>query len=83
MQKKYNKRNNIKIDDTTFVDKVSKYMETIRLPIYEKTQDELNIDNIVSKTIIYHLNIFMNKKLNEKTQKIKIKQKKHKTLKMY
>lgn len=83
MAERFYKRNNIKIDETTFVDNVSKYMETIRLPIYEKTQDELNIDNIVSKTIIYHLNIFMNKKLNEKTQKIKIKQKKHKTLKMY
>jgi hypothetical protein len=81
MAERFYKSNNIKIDKIVFVDNVYNYMETIRLPIYEKTQEELNIDNIVSKTIINHLNIFMNKKINEKTQKIK-KQKKNKTLKL-
>lgn len=77
----YNNNNNIKMDKEVFIDNIVMYMKTIQLPIYEKSKDDLNIDNIVSKSIIQHLNIFLSQKLNDKTQKIKIKIKRNKTLK--
>lgn len=79
--KKYN--NGIYIDETTFVDNIMKYMNSIRLPVYDKSNEELNIDNIVSKSIMYHLNTFLYEKINEKSQKNKSKYRKNKTIKLY
>lgn len=81
MADRYYKNNNINVDKQVFTDSIVAYMNAIELPIYEKTKDELNIDNIVSKSIIQHLNSFLNQKLNDKTQKIKIKLKRNKTMK--
>lgn len=71
------------IDENTFINQITKYMDSIRLPIYEKSSEELNIDKIVSKSIMYHLNIFLHEKINDKSKKIKLNYKNNKTLKMY
>lgn len=81
MAERYYKHNNIELEKKLFVDNVVLFMKSNDLPIYNKTDDELNIDNIVSKSIIQHLNVFLNQKLNDRTQKIKIKYKKNKTQK--
>lgn len=81
MAERYYKHNNVKGEKNTFINNITRFMNTIELPIYIKNDDELNIDNIVSKTIIQHLNVFLNEKLSDRTQKIKIKYKKNKTLK--
>jgi hypothetical protein len=74
--------NNINIDEYLFISNVVKYMKSMRIPNYKKTHEELDIDNIVSKTIIYHLNIFLYENLNNKTKKYK-KNNKSKTLKIF
>ena len=81
MADRYYKNNNINVDKQKFIDSIVMYMKAIDLPIYEKSKDELNIDNIVSKSIIHHLNSFLNEKLNDKTLKIKSKIRRNKTLK--
>lgn len=81
MAERYYKYNIVKMEKEQFINNVVLFMKSIDLPIYEKTKDELNIDNIVGKSIIQHLNIFLNQKLNNITQKIKIKYNKNKTLK--
>lgn len=83
MAKRYYINNKLNIEMKTFINNIALRMKSINLPIYEKSNDELNIDNIVSKSIIHHLSLFLNGKIKEKTQKNKIKQKKHKTLKIY
>ena len=79
----YKNKYNAHIDETTFVNSVIKYMNSIRLPLYNKSSEELNIDTIVSKSIMYHLNIFLYENLNDKSQKNKYRNKKNKTIKLY
>jgi len=83
MARRYYDYNNLNVDEDVFINSIVGYMETIKLPIYNKDNEELNIDNIVSKTIMYHLNIFLNEKLNEKTQKNRLIYRKNKTTKIY
>lgn len=80
MAERFYNINQLKIDKTSFVDSITTFMKKINLPIYDKSKDELNIDKIVSKSIIQHLNTFFNSKVNDKTQKYK-KNKKNKTIK--
>lgn len=82
MAKRFYKINNLKLDKNIFINSVITFMEKINLPIYDKTKDELNIDKIVSKSIIQHLNTFFTVKVNDKTQKYK-KTKRNKTIKIY
>lgn len=80
MADRFYKINNLKIDKNIFINSVITFMEKINLPIYDKSKDELNIDKIVSKSIIQHLNTFFTVKVNDKTQKYK-KIKRNKTIK--
>jgi hypothetical protein len=85
MAERYYKNNNIVMNEDDFIRNTETYMKKINLPIYTKSDEELNIDTIVSKTILHHLNNFFALKFNadDKTQKRKLKYKKNKTIKMH
>jgi hypothetical protein len=83
MAERYYKNNSkdIKLEKKLFIDNIVIFMKMNDVPIHGKSEDELNIDIIVSKSIIQHLNTFLNQKINDRTVKVKIKYKKNKTLK--
>jgi hypothetical protein len=77
--------------DTNFKIYMNSYFKTFNFPIYEKTEEENNIDKILSKQIMVHLQEFFNKNTRKKiksnnvihkTRKYKIK-KQNKTRKIH
>ena len=60
-----------KISKEDFIEKITNYMKQYNFVIKEKNKDENDIDKIISKKIVIHLEEFFKKKYNQQTRKRK------------
>lgn len=82
MAKTYHEKKMIQEDQTKFVNIITENMNKYDYNIYEKNQLEKNVDLVISKKILVHLEEFFNNdKHHDKTMRTQIKNKNGKTRK--
>jgi len=59
------------ISKKDFIEKITNYMNQYNFVVKEKNKDENEIDKIISKKIVIHLEEFFKKKYNQQTRKRK------------
>jgi hypothetical protein len=74
MAEKYYKRHkdNIKVKKEEFINYIIKFMKQYNYPVKNKSQDETDLDKIISKKIVIHLEEFFKKDKKQNTRKRKI-----------
>jgi hypothetical protein len=76
------KMNTSDMDKDEFIKQITDNMKQYNIPIYSKKSDELQIDKIVGKKIIYHLEEFFKSQLQNNTRKKMRKSRHNKTMKI-
>ena len=74
MAEKYYKhyKDNIKVKKEEFINYIINFMKQYNYPVKHKSQDETDLDKIVSKKIVIHLEEFFKKDKKQNTRKRKI-----------
>jgi hypothetical protein len=74
MAEKYYKRHkdNIKVKKEEFINYIINFMKQYNYPVKNKSQDETDLDKIISKKIVIHLEEFFKKDKKQNTRKRKI-----------
>jgi hypothetical protein len=78
MADRYHQKKNLSVNKEDFIKEMVSYMEKYNYPVVEKSTIETDVDNIVSKKIITHLEDFF-KRTKKKTTRKKMSVSKHGT----